>query len=351
MSRIRTLFSIVVPSMIAGGVIFGSAFGHASAGRDDVLGFWPAANDVTSPGTANQGSAAKAPRPPRPPQPPGHHGGHGGGFSVSIHDGKVEVDGIKDMVLEQLDSVRDSLRDNPGIPNDVRGKVLERLGKVRLAVGNRLSNLKTTDMSKFGDEMEKMGDEIEKAMDGLDQDLSKLGDKMGKDFGRKFGKDFGRQFGKDFSRQFRNGNHNFNVHIDADTDADADVDVDDVDPPEPPDVDLDDADAADFKNAIAGLKDIALTPAQRDAIGRLRADSDKQVAAAKKALDDLSNRLHTALDNAATSDADIGRYVDQISAQEAAIRKARLLAWVNARRVLDDAQRRRIEDAAKKKTK
>jgi hypothetical protein len=117
-----------------------------------------------------------------------------------------------------------------------------------------------------------------------------------------------------------------------------------------PDVDID-VDDSDLKDAIQDLKDVALKPAQRDAIGKLRADSDKTVAVAKKQLDDLSSKLHTALGNPATSDADIAKYVDQISAQEAAIRKARILAWVNARRVLDDAQRKKIEDAAKKKTK
>ena len=61
--------------------------------------------------------------------------------------------------------------------------------------------------------------------------------------------------------------------------------------------------------------------------------------------------LRAALGNPATSDADITRLVDQISAQEAVIRKARILAWAQARRVLDDGQRKKIEDASKKKTK
>ena len=53
----------------------------------------------------------------------------------------------------------------------------------------------------------------------------------------------------------------------------------------------------------------------------------------------------------ANKDAEITRLVDQISAQEAVIRKSRILAWAQARRVLDDGQRKKIEDAAKKKTK
>ena len=98
-------------------------------------------------------------------------------------------------------------------------------------------------------------------------------------------------------------------------------------------------------------RDLALNPGQRTAITKLRTDSDKAVGAAKKQLDDLSAKLRTALSNPATPDADITRLVDQISAREAVIRKSRILAWAQARRVLDDGQRKKVEDASKKKTK
>lgn len=94
---------------------------------------------------------------------------------------------------------------------------------------------------------------------------------------------------------------------------------------------------------------MALKPDQKDKINKLRSDSDNSVRAAKKQMDDLSQKLQTALGNPAVTDAEIGRLVDQISAQEATIRKARIQAWAQARRVLDDAQRKRVEDAAKKK--
>ena len=49
---------------------------------------------------------------------------------------------------------------------------------------------------------------------------------------------------------------------------------------------------------------------------------------------------------------EMGKSIDAVTQQEAAIRKARILAWVNARRVLDDAQRKKVEAAAAKaKTK
>ncbi|CAN5815852.1 hypothetical protein BH11MYX3_BH11MYX3_15180 [soil metagenome] len=346
MSRIKALFTVIVPSMIAGGLIFNSAPGHASAGGGEMFGFWPAASDVAAPSVANPRPAPPTPptpptpapprtgpRPPTPPRPP-RPGMGGGGVSVSINNGKVQIDGLHDLVLGQLDSARDSIRNNSSIPKDVRDKILARLDKVRGAVDKRLSNIKITDLDQLESEMEKMGEEIEQAMDGLDKDMEKLGKSMGKDFSRKFGKNFGK---------------NFTVNIGNDDDDNDGDDDDDIGSIDTPDVDADDD---DMKEAIKDLRDLALKPDQKDKINKLRADSDKSVATAKKQMDELSAKLKAALANPATSDAEIGRYVDQISAQEATIRKARIVAWAQARRVLDEAQRKRVEDAAaKKKTK
>ena len=338
MSRIRTLFTLVVPSMLAGGLIFNSALGRASAGRDENFGFWPAASDVAAPTppappaprTPATPPTAPTPRtppaPPAPPPAPVKRGGAGGGVSVSINNGKVQIDGLHDLVLGQLDAARDSIKNNQAIPKDVRDKVVARLDKVRATVDKRLANLKISDMDQLEAEMEKMGEEIEQAMEGLDKDLEKLGKDMGKDFGKKFGKDWGK-------------NWNWNS-------GDDDDDDDDIGSIDTPDVDADDD---DMKDAIKDLRDMALKPDQKAKINKLRADSDKTVGAAKKQMDDLSQKLQTALGNPTVTDAEIGRLVDQISAQEATIRKARIQAWAQARRELTEDQRKRVEDAAKKK--
>jgi hypothetical protein len=112
-----------------------------------------------------------------------------------------------------------------------------------------------------------------------------------------------------------------------------------------PGVDID----ADARAQVRDLPDLTLRPAQRDQIVKLRASYEKQIEVARKQLDDASQRLQIAITDPRTSDVDISRYVDQVSQHEAAIRKARLLTWVNARRLLDDAQRKQIEDAAGKK--
>jgi Spy/CpxP family protein refolding chaperone len=225
------------------------------------------------------------------------------------------------MVLSQLDIARNAIRNQPGIPKDIRDKVLVRLDKARASVEKRMSNAKLDDLEKLGQEMEKMGEEIEQAMEGLEDDLAKLDVDLQQQLGKRLG----------------------NLQLDLDLDADDDRSG----IPMPPGG-LDDD---DLKDAMADLKDLALKPAQRDAIRKLRADSDKTVAAAKQQLDDASAKLRAALANPATSDADIARQVDQISAHEASIRKARLVAWNQARRVLDEAQRKRLQDAAQKKTR
>lgn len=332
----RRLLATILPSMIAGGLLFGSAFGHAASG-DPAFGFWPAASDVTAPGRVpptppappakpvppTPGGPVTSPTPPAPPKPPKPP-------QVPSVGGGIQLDGIKDMVLGQLDSVRRSLKNNPNIPKDVRDKLTARLDTVRASIDKRLSNIKLTDLSKLEEEMEKMAEEIEDAMEGLDDEMEKLGDKLGKDIAKQIGKDVGNNLGK----------------IKLDFDFDFDDDDDNV--PMTPDIDADDD---DMKDAISDLKDLALDPGQRTQITKLRTDSDKTVATAKKQLDDLSTKLRTALENPATPDADVARLVDQISAQEAVIRKARILAWAQARRVLDDGQRKKVEDAAKKTTK
>ena len=94
-----------------------------------------------------------------------------------------------------------------------------------------------------------------------------------------------------------------------------------------------------------------LKPAQRDQIKKLRADSDAKVATAKRELDKASETLKKTLENPAASQAEVERAIDSVTQQEAAIRKARIVAWMNARKILDDGQRKKVEGAAKGRRK
>jgi hypothetical protein len=118
----------------------------------------------------------------------------------------------------------------------------------------------------------------------------------------------------------------------------------------PPDADTDAVDPSDLRAAIGDLKKLALDldADQKAKLAKLRSESDQQVKAAKRELEELSNHLHDSLGDASTSEADIARQIDQISAREATIRKARVLAWVRARSLLRKDQRKLVETAVKK---
>jgi hypothetical protein len=264
-------------------------------------------------------------------------------MSVSIHDGKIEIDGIEEMVQDQLDRVADVLDNLSDAPPDVRDRVKGRVKSVRDKLKLRLGKLKSLDLDKIGPEMERMGDDIEKDMEGLDKDLEQLGGKLGKHFAEKFGKDFARNFGP--------GHLPGNQYRDNSDDGDDDADDDDDDRAAvalPPNVDTDRVDPSDLRAAIADLKDLGLDQSQRELLAKLRADSDRRVADARRELEAMSDRLHDTLGNAGASEDDIARQIDLISQKEATIRKARILAWVKARAVLDGDQRKRVEAAAKK---
>src|SRR5262245_57834212 len=173
-----------------------------------------------------------------------------------------------------------------------------------------------------------MGEEIGEEMDHFGKDMDK------------WGKDFEKQMQKQMkSQHFAWKGPNVDVHVDTDDDQDDDSDV-------PVVADLDDAD--DLADAMKDLGSVKLEPAQRATLKQLRADSDAKVANAKRQLDTASEQLRVQLETGNASDQDIVRSIDNVTRAEADIRKARILAWVNARRLLDDNQRKKIEGAARK---
>ncbi len=107
-----------------------------------------------------------------------------------------------------------------------------------------------------------------------------------------------------------------------------------------------DDDDSDADDAAADLGDLSLQPQQRQQIAQLRADTQRQVEAAKRALDQASANLERQIANPSASDAEISRAIDAVTQSEAAIRKARILSWHHARAILDDTQRSKVEGAA-----
>jgi hypothetical protein len=297
-------------SLLVGALLFGSAVGQADDGR------YPPPTPPTPPTMPTP----PAPRPPRPPRPP--HAA--GGLNVNIHDGKVEINGLEGVVDTQINAALQGIASDPNIPPQVRAKVTAKLEKIRAKVKKRLAKIDTTDPQRLGEELSGLGDEISQEMEQFGEEMDKFGADMDQ-WSKKFEKDWG----KNFKYQFNNNGS------DDDDDRDDDNDNDDDDH----EIDI---------PAVRDLGDLKLKAPQRDALRRLRAESDAKVANAKRELERAEAQLQKAIENVNASDADIARAIDNVAQQEATIRKARILTWVNARRMLDDSQRQKVEGAARK---
>jgi hypothetical protein len=269
-------------------------------------------------------------------------------MSVSLHDGKVEIKGLEDMVQEQLENVQRVLDTLPGVPPDVRDRLRRRIFGVRANLKAKLSRLKSMDLDKVGSEVEQIGDELEKDMEGLDKDLEQLSEKMGKHFSDKFGDKFGKDFAKSFGPVIAGPDNSDGDDDDGDDeDKDEDKDKDSNAVTLSPKIDLDRNDP-EVRAKIDSLRNLTLAPKQKAELARLRTESEQQVASARQELEDMSNRLHDALGNASASEADVSQQIDNISRKEAAIRKAQILTWMRVRKLLDRDQLKMIEATAKR---
>lgn len=372
MNRVRLVLSVIVPSLVVGGFLFGSGLGHADAGRDGSLGDWPATSDhatgvrVAQADPWGNGRPAGPPAPPAPPDAPVPYGRHtrNRGMAVKIRDGKLEIDGIQELVQEQLLRVDDILDNIPDLPVAERMRIKARVRAVRGKLRSQLGRLKSIDLDQIGPELERMGDEIEREMEGLDKDLAPFGDQFGKSF-EKFGKDLAKDLTKNLSIPAIPAipgvpaapavpSRVVPSRRDADHSDEADSDGDDGDErgaaPMPPGADVDaSADPADMRAAIADLKGLTLDQEQKAKLVQLRATADQQIAQAKRDLDEMSTQLHASLGDLNASEAEIASQIDKISEKEAMIRKARILAWVRVRSLLTKDQRKLVESAAAKK--
>jgi hypothetical protein len=299
-------------SLLVGALLFGSAVGQADDGR------YPPPTPPTPP---------TMPTPPRPPRPPrALHAGSG--LNIAIHDGKVQIDGLETMVDAQIDAALQGIAHDNNIPPQVRAKITARLEKVRAKVKKRLAKIDTTDPQRLGEELGQLGEDIGQEMEQFGEEMDKFGGDMDQ-----WSKQFEKNWGKNFKFKLNDNRADDDNDRDDEDDRDDDGDDDDHDLDVP---------------AVRDLGDLKLKAPQRDALRKLRAESDAKVANAKRDLDRAEAQLQKAIENVNASDADIARAIDAVAQQEATIRKARILTWVNARRMLDDSQRQKVEGAARK---
>lgn len=285
------LFTTILPSLLAGGLLFGSTLTDAQ----------PVPPAPPSPPTA---IPAKPPKPAKAPK-----------AKVAV---QIDVDDIDELVDDQIDHALEAIGDNQQIPPQMRAGLKQRLEKVRLKVKKRLAKMSPKDLEEMGDELGKMGDEIGEEME-------------------QFGKEM-EQWGKQFEKHMKGKK----VMV-WKGQPDIDLDFSDHDLPG-----MDDFYAADdLDDAMKDLGSIKLAPQQRQQLKQLQVESDTKVATARKQLDAASENLQRQLENSNANVAEIERAIDNVTKLEADIRKARIGAWVRARKLLDESQRQKIERAAR----
>ena len=253
------------------------------------------------------------------------------GISINF-DG---LDQIKAQVRAAVARARADIAADTTLPADVRTAVLARMDKVTGVIERRIAKLNLSDLMNLDTQLEGLGDEIEKSMAGLEQEI------------KLFEKKYGRSFGK----AIKASKGHFNLNLGGDDDDDDNDADDDDDDDNGATVDMSaaaDLDADDLDEAVDDITDMGINGNQRTQLSALRLAEQTTTKAARERMRQASAGLRAELSKSAADLAVINRYIDQISAEEATIRKAQLTALVAAKTVLTAAQQKKVQAAAAK---
>ena len=253
------------------------------------------------------------------------------GISINF-DG---LDQIKAQVRAAVARARADIAADTTLPADVRTAVLARMDKVTGVIERRIAKLNLSDLMNLDTQLEGLGDEIEKSMAGLEQEI------------KLFEKKYGRSFGK----AIKASKGHFNLNLGGDDDDDDNDADDDDDDDNGATVDMSaaaDLDADDLDEAVDDITDMGINGNQRTQLSALRLAEQVTTTAARARMRQASAGLRAELSKSAADLAVINRYIDQISAEEATIRKAQLTALVAAKTVLTAAQQKKVQAAAAK---
>ena len=221
------------------------------------------------------------------------------------------------------------------LPPELRAKLQKRLSKLRGKLDRKIGKLDASDMEQLGEELGQMGEEIGQEMEGFGSDMGEWGQKLGEDMAKKFAKKnwFKGPMGP---MDPMHGRQPMDPYAGND-DNDGDNDI--------PSVDVDDEHHADVHD-VGGLK---LSSDQRDKLRALREQTRQDIEHAKQELERASDELQNALDDENQTEAQVDHLIDEVTAKENKIRKAKLHAWLRVRGALEQDQRRALRDAAKHK--
>lgn len=256
---------------------------------------------------------------------------------------KQQVKMARKMALRQLEEARKQIRHAP-LPDDLRDKLDEKLDRVAEAIDRHMDRAAQGDMAQLEAEMEAMGAEIEKEMESFGTEMEAMG-----------------QHWEEWAKQFEDQQGRTVMVFPDSKDLDFDFDFDPPEPPVPPippnvaptaptapfpippaprrglDVDMSDLDIS------IDTGDLSLAPDQVDALHAIFEEEQRVVEPAREAIEQTSDALRDALEDPNVRESDVVRMVDDISQEEAKIRKAQILAWVKSRKILDEDQRDVVE--------
>ncbi len=258
-------------------------------------------------------------------------------------EAKAQLKAARKQAKQQLKSAREQIANAP-MPENLRDRLLEKLDKIAEKVDERLQDALSQDFS----DLEGLEDQMEAMGEALEAEMEQMGEEW-------------EQFGEDFERQFKDSwgaGHPVIVIPEPPEPPDFDPHDLPVPPvaPTPPtaprgsssassgiDIDLGDLDLS------IDVTDLDLAADQIDALGTIFEDQQDLVDPATEKLEDVAEELRTALADPDSTEAEVGKLVDELSAQEAVIRKAQIVAWVKSRNLLDDDQRAKVQRAKVKR--
>lgn len=320
MTRTRTLFAFLAPALVAGGIVAFSAT-STRADRDD---------DDEAEREADQ-HEREAERHAREAE---RHAREA--HKQAAKEARKQVKAARQQVKEQLAEARQQLKDAP-IPDKLKKKILDRLQQAAENIDRRMGASGSgddMDMEDFEAEMEAMGEELEAEMEALGEEFESFGEGW-----------------EEWAKQFDDHGGGAIV-IDPDSfDFDSHGGMMVIPtpptppsrptPPTPPSVDIDLSDL----DIVIDVQDLSLGADQVEQLHIIFQDEQDVLEPAREKLADLSEGLRTALEDPDASEQEIGKMVDAISAEEAKIRKAQILAWVKSRKLLDGDQRDKVQGA------
>src|SRR5262245_38666643 len=215
-------FTTILPSLLAGGLLFGSALTDA------------------------QPAPPTPPTAPKPPKPPKVKG-----------EVYIDLGDLDDMIDEQFQNALEAVGDSDQIPPHVREALKQRLEKVRIKVKKRISKIDPKDL------------------DGLKVELGQMGEELGQEM---------EQFGKEMEKRSKDVEKHIERQVEAQVKhhkmqkdywkGPTVAGPDDEDLPDPV-IDLDDT--SDLDDAVRDLGRLKLAPDTKQKLKQLREKSQQQV--------------------------------------------------------------------------